>query len=88
MLCCSITVNSDTGKLLRAAKVIVWDEAPMCHRHAYEAFDRTLKDIMKADDPRLEFIPFGGKASLFSNALAESDKLMRADFDVFNDLRL
>jgi len=37
----------------------------MTHRHAFEAVDRTLKDLMKAIDPSLEDKPFGGKVVVF-----------------------
>ena len=43
------------GRLLYSSNVLVWDEAPMCHRFSFEALDRTLKDIMNSNDA------FGGK---------------------------
>jgi len=49
------------ASLLQVARLIIWDEAPMLHRHAFEAVDRTLRDLMKAVDPLLEEKPFGGK---------------------------
>jgi len=57
---CSIPVQSDSAKLLREAKLIVWDEAPAQHRHCAEAVDRTLRDIMRCPDS-----PFGGKVVVF-----------------------
>ncbi|CAB4488149.1 unnamed protein product [Rhizophagus irregularis] len=62
---CSIKHNSDLASLLQIAKLIIWDEAPMTHRYAFEAVDRTLKDLMKAIDPLLEEKPFGGKVIVF-----------------------
>jgi len=47
--------------LIKKAEIILWDEAPMTHRHAYEALDRSLRDIMKTTDPALEQSSFGGK---------------------------
>jgi hypothetical protein len=38
---CSITANSDTAKVIRATRLIVWDDAPAQHRHCAEAVDRT-----------------------------------------------
>jgi ATP-dependent DNA helicase PIF1 len=29
--------------------LIVWDEAPMTHRHCFEALDRTMRDILSED---------------------------------------
>src|SRR3954463_16060467 len=40
-------------------------QAPMTHRHAFEAVDRTLRDIMKAVNPLLEEKPFEGKVIVF-----------------------
>ena len=52
---CSITQNSPTANLIKAANLIIWDEAPMVKRHCIEAFDRTLRDLLKTN--RI----FGGK---------------------------
>ena len=52
---CNVPVQSPLADLIRRARVIVWDEAPMAHRHLLEALDRTLRDIMMDDQP------FGGK---------------------------
>ena len=56
---CNIEKNSNLGELIRQTSLIIWDEAPMCHRHALEALDRTLKDIR--DDER----NFGGVIIVF-----------------------
>ena len=52
---CNVSPNDATGCLLHDAKLIVFDEAPMSHRHLFEALDRTLKDIMNNN------LIFGGK---------------------------
>ena len=36
---CSISKNSDLAKLLRKSSIIIWDEAPMTHRYAFEFVD-------------------------------------------------
>ncbi len=59
-LICSITVNSNTTKVIRIARLIVWDEAPAQHRHSAEAVDRTFRDILQRPD-----IPFGEKVVVF-----------------------
>jgi len=51
---CSIAKRSQRAELMRAAKVIIWDEISAQHRYAVEAVDRTLRDIRGADQP------FGG----------------------------
>ena len=48
---CQIPRQSDEDKLLQKASVIIWDEAPMMHKHAFEAFDRTMRDLMKHINP-------------------------------------
>mmetsp|Transcript_13935 Transcript_13935/g.25805 ORF Transcript_13935/g.25805 Transcript_13935/m.25805 type:complete len:831 (-) Transcript_13935:1923-4415(-) len=47
---CNIAANSDLAVLLRATSLIIWDEAPMIHKHAFEALDRTLKDVMQSQE--------------------------------------
>ena len=44
--------------------LIIWDEAPMDHRYAFEAVDRSLKDILSINDLSLTNTPFGGKTIL------------------------
>ena len=46
---CGITFDSDTADMLRNCSLIIWDEVPMIHRHAFEAFDRSLRDIREAN---------------------------------------
>ncbi|KAK9062537.1 hypothetical protein SSX86_019724 [Deinandra increscens subsp. villosa] len=62
---CHISPNSDVANLLKKTSLIIWDEAPMVHRHGFEALDRTLKDILKTDDSDNLKGPFGGKAIVF-----------------------
>ena len=52
---CNISVQSQLAELIRLCKLVVWDEAPMCNKYAFEAVDRCFKDIMKS-----EYL-FGGK---------------------------
>ena len=56
----SINSQSKLADLLRMAKIIVLDEAPMLHRYLLEALDRTLRDITENDKP------FGGKVLILS----------------------
>ena len=51
----SISKNSHKADVLKKAKLIIWDEAPMTHRHALELVDRLLQDLMDSN------LPFGGK---------------------------
>ena len=52
---CRVDRNSDAAHLIMAAELIVWDEAPMMHKHVYEYLDRVLRDITRVD------ALFGGK---------------------------
>jgi hypothetical protein len=47
---CNITQQMKVVELVRKANVIILDEAPMMHRRAFEAVDRTLCDLMQLDD--------------------------------------
>ena len=56
---CNIHQGSDLAELLKVTKLIVWDETPMCHKFAFEALDKSLKDIMQNN------LPFGRKIIIF-----------------------
>ena len=55
---CSVSKQSELADLLKLSKAILWDEAPMANRYAFEALDRTLRDIMEVN------LPFGGKVMI------------------------
>jgi len=46
----NITQQMKVAELVRKADMIIWDEAPMMHRQAFEAIDRTLRNLMQLDD--------------------------------------
>ena len=56
----AINVQSTLAELIRTAKIIVIDEAPMLHRYQIEALDRTLQDLQNSS------LPFGGKVLICS----------------------
>ncbi|GJT04176.1 putative PIF1 DNA helicase/replication protein A1-like protein [Tanacetum coccineum] len=62
---CTITVDSDLADLIRQAKLTIWDEAPMVHRHCFDAFDRTLRDIATGTHNNSTDKVFGGKVIVF-----------------------
>jgi hypothetical protein len=45
-LTCNITQHMKVAELVRKADLIIWDEALMMHRRAFEVVDRTLCDLM------------------------------------------
>lgn len=57
---CNIKKNSGMAKVLKACKLIVWDECTMAHKKSLEALDRTLKDL------REDYRPFGGAVILLA----------------------
>jgi hypothetical protein len=59
-LLCNVNASSDIAKLIRAAKLIVWDEAPAQHQHCAEAVDHTFRNVLQQAES-----PFGGKVIVF-----------------------
>ena len=57
---CAISHDSDIAHLIKSTSLIIWDEAPMQHRHAFECLDRSLRDIMKSVSPERAEMHFGG----------------------------
>jgi ATP-dependent DNA helicase PIF1 len=63
--CHGIKPRTDLTELLIRTKLIIWDEAPMTHRHCFEALDRSMKDVMRSSMPEGCNQPFGGKVVVF-----------------------
>ncbi|KAL8090536.1 hypothetical protein AgCh_039840 [Apium graveolens] len=57
--------GTDIAELIQQTDLIIWDEAPIQHRHAFESVDRSLRDIMSAIDKRRAKKPFGGITVVF-----------------------
>ncbi|XP_019182314.1 PREDICTED: uncharacterized protein LOC109177372 [Ipomoea nil] len=58
---CNISQSSPLAQLIMQSKLIIWDEAPMMHKFCFEALDRTMRDIMRAKNPKNLDMTFGGK---------------------------
>ncbi|XP_073133484.1 uncharacterized protein [Henckelia pumila] len=56
---CTIEKQKDLADLIRRSSAIVWDEAPMANRFAFESVNKTFQDIMEC------ILPFGGKTMVF-----------------------
>ena len=56
---CNIAKRSQLADLIRITDLVIWDEAPMLHRHIVEAVDRSFRDICDSDKP------FGGHTFVF-----------------------
>ena len=57
---CTIKKNTKLSELIEQTALIIWDEAPVNHRHCFEALDLTLRDIMSSRDQALANKQFGG----------------------------
>ena len=60
-----INHGTDIAELLQHTSLIIWDEAPMQHRYAFECVDRSLRDIMSKVDSNRSRKPFGGITVVF-----------------------
>ncbi|XP_019198428.1 PREDICTED: uncharacterized protein LOC109192311 [Ipomoea nil] len=58
---CNIKPGSDLAELILKTKLIIWDEAPMMHKHCFEALDRTLRDLLRFSNPSSANDTFSGK---------------------------
>jgi len=58
---CYVPLNNPQTALIRATRLIVWDEAPMAHKHVFKAMNRTLQHVMGVVDLALKDMLFGGK---------------------------
>ncbi|CAH9080016.1 unnamed protein product [Cuscuta epithymum] len=62
---CNIKQGSQLAGLIVKCKLIIWDEAPMVHKHCFEALDKTMRDILQLTNPVSLSTPFGGKTIVF-----------------------
>ncbi|KAI9165654.1 hypothetical protein LWI28_018138 [Acer negundo] len=51
---CGISKQSGLAKLFRVAKLIIWDEAPMCKRQTIETLDKMLQGVIATPVCKLE----------------------------------
>jgi hypothetical protein len=58
---CDIKRGSKLAELIETTSLIIWDEAFMTHRHAFEALDRSLRDLLSLKSAQAAQCPFGGK---------------------------
>ncbi|KAB2622252.1 hypothetical protein D8674_024434 [Pyrus ussuriensis x Pyrus communis] len=61
---CQIKKGTHLAKLIEKAYLIIWDEAPMNHKHCFEALDKSLSDILSHSNDSNRSAPFGGKPFL------------------------
>jgi hypothetical protein len=58
---CNISRGTNLAELVEKAALILWDEAPMTHRHCFEAVDRSMRDVLSVTETFRKSLPFGGK---------------------------
>ena len=56
---CSIPKRSHLAELIQKTDLVIWDKAPMQHKHVMETVDRTFRDLRGSDKP------FGGLSVVF-----------------------
>ncbi|XP_071736311.1 ATP-dependent DNA helicase PIF1-like [Rutidosis leptorrhynchoides] len=62
---CTIKSDINLAELIRRAKLIIWDEAPMVNKMCVKAFDRYFRDICHQINPHSMDTLFGGKIVAF-----------------------
>ncbi|XP_072087938.1 uncharacterized protein [Arachis hypogaea] len=58
---CRIPKDNPKANLIRLAELIIWNEAPMTNKLAFETLDRSFRDIMTSISVSYKDLPFGGK---------------------------
>jgi hypothetical protein len=58
-------------ELLESASLVIWDEALMTHRHAFEALDRTFRDLFACKTEGADALVFGGKVVVLGGDLRQ-----------------
>jgi hypothetical protein len=60
-LTCNIKRGTMLAELIESTSLVIWDEALMTHRLAFEALDKTFHDLFATHSSKADKIPFGGK---------------------------
>ncbi|XP_071727342.1 uncharacterized protein [Rutidosis leptorrhynchoides] len=62
---CTISPDSKLAELIRRAKLIIWDEAPMVNKICVKLIDPSMRDICRQVNPNSKDTLFGGKIVVF-----------------------
>ena len=68
---CDIRRGSMLCELIEETSLVIWDEALMTHRHAFEALDRTFRDLMSCKTMGADKLVFGGKVVVLGGDLRQ-----------------
>ena len=49
---CNIKQGSPLVELIAKARLIIWDKAPMIHKHCFKTLDKMLRDVLRFTKPR------------------------------------
>jgi ATP-dependent DNA helicase PIF1 len=58
--------------LIQASYLIIWDQALMANRLAFEALDKTLCDILSSHSSENNILPFGGKTIVLGSDIRQT----------------
>jgi hypothetical protein len=58
-------------ELIEETALVIWDEALKTHRHAFEALDRTFRDLMSCKTEGVENLVFDGKVVVLGGDLRQ-----------------
>ncbi|KAJ1262208.1 hypothetical protein BS78_09G089200 [Paspalum vaginatum] len=68
---CDIRRGTALSELIESTDLIIWDEALMTHRYAFEALDRSLRDISSRQSETAATLVFGGKVVVLGGDLRQ-----------------
>jgi len=68
---CDIRRGTMLSELIEETSLIIWDEALMTDKRAFEALDRSLRDIQSMHCSQAANIPFGGKVVVLGGDLRQ-----------------
>ncbi|KAJ1264872.1 hypothetical protein BS78_08G035200 [Paspalum vaginatum] len=68
---CDIRRGTHLSEPIECTDLIIWDEALMTHRHAFEALDRNLRDIASRLSEGATDMVFGGKVVVLGGDLRQ-----------------
>ncbi|GJZ63805.1 ATP-dependent DNA helicase PIF1-like protein, partial [Tanacetum coccineum] len=68
---CGIKQNTHLAELMQEVELIIWDEAPMTQKYAFEALDKTLRDILGYPAPANRNKIFGGLTVLLGGGFRQ-----------------
>lgn len=68
---CDIKRGSMLAELIESTSLVIWDEALMTHRKAFETLDRSFRDTLAVHSERAEHRPFGGKVVVLGGDLRQ-----------------